>query len=89
VEHEIDCLAGAGDGGLDRKEETQETPTKREELQTFCQDSVSYNKIDDFVAGQPLGDYSSWPLFALSHHLLVWICAEEVYPGSRFIDYPG
>lgn len=28
-----------------------------------------------FVAGQPLGDYSSWPLFALSHHLLVWICA--------------
>lgn len=19
----------------------------------------------------------------------VWICAEEVYPGSRFIDYPG
>lgn len=30
----------------DRKEETQETPTKREELQTFCQDSVSYNKID-------------------------------------------
>ena len=46
MEHEIDCLAGAGDGGLDSKEETQETPTKREELQTFCQDSVSYNKID-------------------------------------------
>lgn len=23
------------------------------------------------MAGQPLGYYSSWPLFALSHHLLV------------------
>ena len=29
-----------------------------------------------FMAGQPLGYYSSWPLFALSHHLLVWWCAE-------------
>ncbi|KAH0446862.1 hypothetical protein IEQ34_024307 [Dendrobium chrysotoxum] len=28
----------------------------------FCQTSVS------FVAGQPLGYLSSWPLFALSHH---------------------
>ncbi|KAL9277508.1 putative RNA-dependent RNA polymerase, mitoviral (mitochondrion) [Arabidopsis thaliana] len=24
-----------------------------------------------FVAGQPLGYYSSWPLFALSHHMVV------------------
>lgn len=25
-----------------------------------------------FVAGQPLGYHSSWPLFALSHHIVVW-----------------
>lgn len=40
-----------------------------------------------FVAGQPLGYYSSWPLFALSHHYLVWWCAEQVHPGVRFMDY--
>lgn len=40
-----------------------------------------------FVAGQPLGYYSSWPLFALSHHFLVWWCAEQVYPGVRFTKY--
>ncbi|KAL0293696.1 UNVERIFIED_CONTAM: putative mitochondrial protein [Sesamum calycinum] len=33
-----------------------------------------------FVTGQPLGYYASWPLFALSHHL-VWYAAERVYPG--------
>lgn len=40
-----------------------------------------------FVAGQPLGYYSSWPLFALSHHILVWHCAEQVHPGLRFDKY--
>jgi hypothetical protein len=40
-----------------------------------------------FVAGQPLGYHSSWPLFALSHHLLVWWCAEQVYPGVCFMSY--
>ncbi|KAK6923544.1 RNA-dependent RNA polymerase, mitoviral [Dillenia turbinata] len=40
-----------------------------------------------FVAGQPLGYYSSWPLFALSHHLLVWYSAEQVYPYRYFTDY--
>ncbi|GKV53028.1 hypothetical protein SLEP1_g59577 [Rubroshorea leprosula] len=40
-----------------------------------------------FVAGQPLGYYSSWPLFALTHHLVVWWCAEQVYPGQRFTSY--
>lgn len=38
-----------------------------------------------FVTGQPLGMHSSWPLFALSHHILMWWCAELVYPG-RFFD---
>lgn len=40
-----------------------------------------------FVAGQPLGYYSSWPLFALSHHVLIWWCAEQVRPGQRFTAY--
>jgi hypothetical protein len=40
-----------------------------------------------FVAGQPLGYYSSWPLFALSHHILVWWCAEQVHRGQLFDRY--
>lgn len=40
-----------------------------------------------FVAGQPLGYLSSWPLFALSHHMLIWWAAEQVYPGGRFRKY--
>lgn len=40
-----------------------------------------------FVTGQPLGYYSSWPLFALSHHVLVWYAAEQCYPGAIFDRY--
>lgn len=40
-----------------------------------------------FIAGQPLGLYGSWPLFALSHHLVIWYCAEQEYPGKVFTDY--
>ena len=40
-----------------------------------------------FVTGQPLGYSSSWPLFALSHHVLVWYAAEQCYPGVRFTRY--
>ncbi|XP_028059367.1 uncharacterized protein LOC114263071 [Camellia sinensis] len=40
-----------------------------------------------FICGQPLGYYSSWPLFALSHHFVVWYCAERVRPGRHFTDY--
>lgn len=40
-----------------------------------------------FVAGQPLGYYSSWPLFALSHHFVMWYAAEQVYPGKKFRGY--
>ena len=43
--------------------------------------------IVGFQAGQPLGYRSSWPLFAFTHHVLVWWCAEQVYPGRRFTDY--
>lgn len=40
-----------------------------------------------FLAGQPLGYYCSWPLFALSHPILVWLAAERVYTGKRFQGY--
>ncbi|KAI9074372.1 hypothetical protein K1719_043666 [Acacia pycnantha] len=40
-----------------------------------------------FVTGQPDGYYSSWPLFALSHHVLVWYAAELCYPGQVFRRY--
>lgn len=40
-----------------------------------------------FVAGQPLGYKGSWPLFALSHHFIMWWCAEQVWPGRVFRDY--
>ena len=36
-----------------------------------------------FTTGQPLGSHSSWPLFALSHHLVVWYAAEQCYPGEK------
>lgn len=40
-----------------------------------------------FVTGQPLGYSSSWPLFALSHHVIVWFAAELCYPGKKFSNY--
>nr|UJQ92534.1 MAG: putative RNA-dependent RNA polymerase [Mitoviridae sp.] len=40
-----------------------------------------------FTRGQPLGFYSSWPVFTLTHHLIVWLAAYRVYPGKKFLDY--
>lgn len=40
-----------------------------------------------FRVGQPLGFLSSWPLFTLTHHLVMFYCAEKVYPGQRFTRY--
>lgn len=34
-----------------------------------------------------LGYYSSWPLFALTHHLVIWWCEEQVYPDRYFDRY--
>jgi hypothetical protein len=39
------------------------------------------------IAGLPLGYYASWPLFALSHNIIIWWAAEEIYPFKRFRDY--
>lgn len=40
-----------------------------------------------FVTGQPLGYYGNWPLFAFTHHVLVWWAAEQVRPGILFDRY--
>jgi hypothetical protein len=41
-----------------------------------------------FSSGQPLGYLGSWTLFALSHHFMVWLAAELVYPKQgRFTRY--
>lgn len=40
-----------------------------------------------FTVGSPLGFYAAWPLFALTHHILVWCAAEAVYPGKYFRAY--
>ena len=48
---------------------------------------VDRNRDLCFVTGQPLGLYSSWPLFTLSHHFVVWLAAEKVKPGIRFRNY--
>ncbi|KAI3664517.1 hypothetical protein L1987_88643 [Smallanthus sonchifolius] len=40
-----------------------------------------------FLSGYPLGYLGAWPLFALSHHLILWWCAELVYPGRVFTNY--
>jgi len=41
-----------------------------------------------FTRGQPLGYYSSWALFSLSHHFLVWLAAEvALQSDSRFEWY--
>jgi hypothetical protein len=40
-----------------------------------------------FETGQPLGYLSSWPLFTLSHHLVLQYCAEKVYPGRDLERY--
>lgn len=40
-----------------------------------------------FTRGQPLGLYSSWSLFTMTHHMIVWMAAERVYPGRIFSNY--
>lgn len=44
-------------------------------------------RVYRFTRGQPLGFYSSWPAFTLTHHMLVWLAAWRVYPCRIFKDY--
>ncbi len=48
---------------------------------------VTKARVYRFTRGQPLGYYSSWPVFTLTHHMLVWYSAWNVYPGRIFKDY--
>lgn len=41
--------------------------TNHEFYVPWAKDKVKYN------VGQPMGAYSSWAVFTLSHHILVWI----------------
>lgn len=45
------------------------------------------SRLVRFATGQPLGFLSSWPLFALCHHFVVWYCADKVYPRRVFRKY--
>ncbi|KAL0385588.1 UNVERIFIED_CONTAM: putative mitochondrial protein [Sesamum radiatum] len=49
--------------------------------------SPSKARVYCFTRGQPLGYLSSWPLFTLTRHMVVWLAAYEVYPGKKFWDY--
>ncbi|KAK8963071.1 hypothetical protein KSP40_PGU001341 [Platanthera guangdongensis] len=53
----------------------------------FLKTRQAIKRLVCFAQGQPLGSYSSWALFALSHHMMVWFAAKKVYPGSKFLDY--
>jgi len=44
-------------------------------------------RVYRFTRGQPLGFYSSWPSFTLTHHMVVWLAAWRVYPGQKFKNY--
>jgi hypothetical protein len=44
-------------------------------------DSISYN------TGQPMGAFSSWPMFALSHHLVVQLAAYRASHKLPFTNY--
>lgn len=60
-------------------------------LNTFLIDKprVRKRKVLTFTAGQPLGYYGPWPLFTLSHHKVVWLAADRVYPKKAFWNYVG
>lgn len=40
-----------------------------------------------FTKGQLLGFYGSWPVFTLTHHMLVWYAAWRIRPGVKFLYY--
>lgn len=44
---------------------------------------VKRQRVMSFIIGQPLGYLSSWLLFALSHHLVIWLAAERTRNAHR------
>lgn len=57
------------------------------EANIFQAPDGSKERLIHFTVGQPLGYLSSWPLFTLCHHIVVWLAAESVYPGRKFSKY--
>lgn len=45
------------------------------------------NRTVKYCAGQPMGAYSSWAIFALTHHLIVQYSAKAVGETTPFKDY--
>ncbi|PHT98229.1 hypothetical protein BC332_32821 [Capsicum chinense] len=45
----------------------------------------SRERVD--VIGDSLGFYGAWPAFALTHHLVIWFVAAQVYLGVPFTRY--
>ncbi|KAK1592423.1 hypothetical protein Q3G72_024623 [Acer saccharum] len=60
-------------------------------LNTFHLVPPMVNRVREisFLAGQALGYYGSWALFALSHHFIIWMAAEMSQPDrkDRFRGY--
>lgn len=51
----------------------------------MCCGAFGRERVD--VIGAPLGFYGAWPAFALTHHLVIWFVAAQVYPGVPFTRY--
>ncbi|KAK4419027.1 putative mitochondrial protein [Sesamum alatum] len=49
--------------------------------------AVLLKRVYTALRGSTLGYLSSWPSFTLTHHMVVWLAAYEVYPGKKFWDY--
>jgi hypothetical protein len=45
------------------------------------------DKLIKYAVGQPMGSYSSWAAFTLTHHLVVAWAAYHVYGDSPFTNY--
>lgn len=48
---------------------------------------LKMGSVTAYRVGQPLGAYSSWPVFALTHHLIVQYCAGAPSSGKWFDRY--
>jgi hypothetical protein len=58
--------------------------------QKFCVPWEKHNGIErlvQYAVGQPMGAYSSWALFAVTHHVLVRLAAKRAGMGVRFTRY--
>ncbi|TYK24023.1 putative mitochondrial protein [Cucumis melo var. makuwa] len=65
-------------------------PMDENYVNCFIDHMVKGESLVSFMCGQPLGYYASWVLFALSHHFLMWLAAEQVYTNhGRHVSNPS